>query len=256
MEAKAPLSRVPQHIAIIMDGNGRWAQRQGWPRLAGHRAGVNNIRRVLEATVQLGVPILTIYAFSTENWKRPSLEVRGLMRLFEEAFHRELPELHANGVRIRHIGEMDGVSPRLQALLREAVEVTKKNNRLILNVAFNYGGRTEIVRAVQRLIADGVKAEDVTEDLISRYVYTAGQPDPDLVIRTGGDMRQSNFLIWQANYAEYYVTPTFWPDFDGDSLYEALQTYAQRDRRFGRVHHITAADGYTDHGGNGNGAMP
>ncbi|MFN8481652.1 MAG: polyprenyl diphosphate synthase [Anaerolineae bacterium] len=246
MNGEAPLPKVPRHVAIIMDGNGRWAQRQGLPRLVGHRAGVNNIRRILEAAADFQVPILSIYAFSTENWKRPSLEVRGLMRLFEEGFHRELPELHRNGVRICHLGHMEGVSSRLQELLREAMEVTRDNKRLTLNIAFNYGGRAEIVHAVQKLMADGYRPEDVTEDLLSCYMYTAGQPDVDLVIRTGGDQRLSNFLIWQANYAEYYVTSSCWPDFGRAELYEALLTYGQRDRRFGRVHYVTAADNYTD----------
>lgn len=246
MNGQPPLFKAPRHVAIIMDGNGRWAQRQGLPRLAGHRAGVNNIRRILEAAVDFGVPILTIYAFSTENWKRPSLEVKGLMMLFEEAFHRELPELHAQGVQIRHLGMTEGVSKRLQELLNRAVEVTRHNKRLTLNVAFNYGGRAEIVAAVKRIIAEGVHPEDVTEDLISQHLDTAGLPDPDIVIRTGGDQRLSNFLIWQANYAEYYVTPTYWPDFDRAAFYEALVAFGQRDRRFGRVMHTTQADGYTD----------
>ncbi|MFN8470680.1 MAG: polyprenyl diphosphate synthase [Anaerolineae bacterium] len=246
MNGEAPLPKVPGHVAIIMDGNGRWAQRQGLPRLVGHQAGVNNIRRILEAAVDFEVPIVSIYAFSTENWNRPNLEVRGLMRLFEEGFHRELPELHRNGVRIRHLGQMEGVSSRLQELLREAMEVTRDNTSLTLNIAFNYGGRAEIVHAVQELMAAGYRPEDVTEDLLSSYMYTAGQPDVDLVIRTGGDQRLSNFLIWQTNYAEYYVTPTCWPDFGRASLYEALLTYAQRDRRFGRVHDVRAADKYTD----------
>ena len=254
MNGQPALPKVPRHVAIIMDGNGRWAQRQGLSRLAGHRAGVNNIRRVLEATVDFGVPVLTVYAFSTENWKRPSLEVRGLMRLFEEGFHRFMPELKARGVRIRHIGSNEGVSPRLQRLLAEAVDTTRDNTVLTLNIAFNYGGRAEIVDAVRRIVASGARPEDVTEDLISSYLSTAGLPDPDLVIRTGGDMRLSNFLIWQANYAEYYVTPTYWPDFDRAALYEALLAYAHRDRRFGRVHYATSADGYTDVVGLENGA--
>ncbi len=254
MDGQPTLPKVPRHVAIIMDGNGRWAQRQGLPRLAGHRAGVNNIRRVLEATVDFGVPVLTVYAFSTENWKRPSLEVRGLMRLFEEGFHRYVPELNERGVQIRHIGSSEGISPRLQRLLVDACEMTRHNSTLVLNIAFNYGGRAEIVEAVQRIIASGVRAEDVTEDLISQYLGTAGLPDPDLVIRTGGDMRLSNFLVWQANYAEYYVTSTYWPDFDRAALYQALMTYAHRDRRFGRVHYATEADGYTDMLGIENGA--
>ena len=166
--------------------------------------------------------------------------------LFEEAFHRELPELKAKGVQIRHLGMTEGVSPKLQRLLRDAVEQTRQNTRLVLNVAFNYGGRAEIVEAVKQIVAEGYRTEDITEDVISRHLGTNGLPDPDLVIRTGGDQRLSNFLIWQANYAEYYVTPKYWPDFDREELYAALRAFDERDRRFGRVHVVTAADGYTD----------
>ncbi|HLU10994.1 MAG TPA: isoprenyl transferase [Oceanobacillus sp.] len=230
-----PSDRVPKHVAIIMDGNGRWAKQRGMPRAEGHRHGVENLRRILRAAVEAGVEILTIYAFSTENWKRPKYEVEMLMRLLEMFMDRELDELHANGVQIRHIGELDGVPPRLQKRIREGLELTKNNTRLILNVAFNYGGRDEIVRAIRRIVAEGYKPEDITEELISSYLYTGGLPDPDLIIRTSGELRVSNFLIWQGSYSELYATPTFWPDFDQVEFSKALEEYACRRRRFGKT---------------------
>ncbi len=229
------LARVPNHVGIIMDGNGRWATARGMPRLMGHRSGVNNIRPVLEAAVEFGVKALTIYAFSTENWGRPPAEVGGLMKLLSETIRRQLADLHANGVQIRHSGRLAGIEPGLQNQIRHALEVTKNNQRIILNVAFNYGGRAEIIDAVRHIMQDGLRPEDLTEELFGRYLYTGGLPDPDLIIRTGGEYRLSNFLIWQAAYAEYYATPTLWPDFDRGELLRALQDYADRDRRFGRV---------------------
>lgn len=229
------LSKVPRHVAIIMDGNGRWARARGLPRLAGHRAGTNNIRRVLEGCVEAGVEVLTIYAFSTENWERPEGEVRGLMRLLEEVIQRELDELHAQGVQIRHVGWLDGVSERLQHLIHQAVDLTKENDRIILNVAFNYGGRLEIIKAVQAIVRDGIPPEELDEALFESYLTTAGLPDPDLIIRTGGEMRLSNFLLWQGAYSEIYSTTTFWPDFDEQALFDAFVDYSQRERRFGKV---------------------
>jgi undecaprenyl diphosphate synthase len=229
------LEQIPYHLGIIMDGNGRWAQQRGLPRLAGHRAGTENIRRVLTGCVEFGVKILTIYAFSTENWKRPEEEVKGLMSIFARVIDRELGELHREGVQLRHVGRLEGISDNLRAKVHQAIDLTKNNERIILNVAFNYGGRAEIVDAVRRIIRDGIRAEEVTEDLIGHYLYTTDCPDPDLIIRTSGEFRTSNFLLWQAAYAEYYVTPTYWPDFDKDELYKALLTYSQRDRRFGEV---------------------
>jgi undecaprenyl diphosphate synthase len=227
--------RVPKHVAIIMDGNGRWAKQRGLPRAEGHRHGVENLRRILRAAVEAGVEILTIYAFSTENWNRPKYEVEMLMRLLEMFMDRELDELHSNGVQIRHIGELDGVPPRLQRRIREGLELTRNNTRLILNVAFNYGGRDEIVRAVRRIVDEGYKSEEITEELISSHLYTGGLPDPDLIIRTSGEMRVSNFLIWQGSYSELYATPTFWPDFDQEEFAKALEEYACRRRRFGKT---------------------
>jgi undecaprenyl diphosphate synthase len=218
-----------------MDGNGRWAQGRGLPRLAGHQAGVDNIRRILESCVQFGVKVLTIYAFSTENWHRPPEEVNGLMGLLGLTIQRQLKDLHKNGVRILHSGRMDGISQQLQKQIRHALEVTQYNDRILLNVAFNYGGRAEILDAVRRIVADNIKPDELSEELFSKYLYTCNLPDPDLIIRTGGEWRLSNFLIWQAAYAEYYTTPTYWPDFDEEELYKALYEYNQRERRFGRV---------------------
>ncbi len=228
-------AKVPQHVAIIMDGNGRWARARGLPRLAGHRAGVDNLRRVLEACAEFGVRYLTIYAFSTENWGRPPDEVRGLMNILEDVIDRELQDLHANGVQLRHIGRLEGLAPALQEKVRSAVDLTRDNTRLVLNIAWNYGGRDEIVHAIRHMLADGVAPEDVDEDLVHRYLFTAGSPDPDLIIRTSGELRVSNFLIWQGAYAEWYVTPTYWPDFGREELLEALWEFARRERRFGRV---------------------
>jgi undecaprenyl diphosphate synthase len=230
-----PLPIVPAHVAIIMDGNGRWAQQRGLPRLAGHRAGTENIRRIIQGCVDYGVEVLTLYAFSTENWRRPDSEVRGLMAILAEVIDRETRELHKNGVRLRHIGELAALPPSLRDRVERAVHLTRENSRLTLNVAFNYGGRSEIVRAVQRIVESGIASDDVTEELIGGYLDTAGLPDPDLIIRTAGEMRLSNFLLWQAAYAEYWSTPMFWPDFGRDDLYQALSDFAGRKRRFGSL---------------------
>lgn len=228
-------TQVPYHLAIIMDGNGRWAKARGLPRLAGHRAGTENLRRILRACVRHGIKILTIYAFSTENWGRPAEEVRGLMTILEQVIERELKELHQEGVQIRHIGRAQGISPRLLKKIQQAVELTKNNDTIILNVAFNYGGRQEIIDAVRRIVRAGIDPDQIDDALFNEHLYTAGQPDPDLIIRTSGEMRVSNFLIWQGAYAELYVTPTYWPDFDDDELQKALEHYASRERRFGLI---------------------
>jgi len=225
--------RVPKHVAIIMDGNGRWARKRGLPRIAGHRAGAENLRRIINACVDFGIEVLTIYAFSTENWGRPESEVRGLMRIFARVLDQELDELHRQGVCLHHLGDLTGVAPNLQKKVHRALELTKDNNRLILNVAFNYGGRAEILHAVRQMLADGVSSDSLTESLFSSYLFTRGLPDPDLVIRTSGELRISNFLIWQAAYAEYYATPAYWPDFDREELYEAIVAFNERERRFG-----------------------
>lgn len=228
-------ARVPHHVAIIMDGNGRWAQQRGRVRLDGHRAGTENIRPILEACVEFGVKVLTLYAFSTENWSRPSDEVQGLMGIIELMLKREVKDLHKNGVQLRHIGRLEGIAPNLAGQVRDAIELTKGNDRIVLNVAFNYGGRAEIVNAVKRIIADGLAPEQITEEVFGRYLYTQDQADPDLVIRTAGEMRLSNFLIWQAAYAEYYSTPVYWPDFDRAELIRALGAFDQRVRKFGKT---------------------
>jgi undecaprenyl diphosphate synthase len=233
MAEELRLEHIPRHVAIIMDGNGRWARARGLPRLAGHRAGTENIRPILEACVEFGIDILTIWAFSTENWRRPEAEVRGLLRILQRMIRRELQELHKQGVKLRHLGRLDRLPDRLQVQVLDAIEMTKENDRIVLNVGFDYGGRAEIVQAAQRIIRDGIPATEVNEDLFSAYMYTAGQPDPDLIIRTGGELRTSGFMLWQSAYAEYYVTSTFWPDFGRAKLQEALIAFGQRDRRFG-----------------------
>lgn len=227
------LERLPRHVGIIMDGNGRWAQARGLPRSAGHKAGTENLRRVIEAAVEFGIPALTLYAFSTENWKRPPLEVEALMTLMSAALRDELGALHQNGVRIRHLGRRDGVPAVLLAGIRHAEELTRNNERLLLNIAFNYGGRADIVDAVRALLRQGTTAEAIDEKAISGALTTAGLPELDLVIRTAGEMRLSNFLIWEAAYAEYYSTAVYWPDFDREELFKALAAYASRERRYG-----------------------
>ena len=234
-EQAASGNPVPRHIGIIMDGNGRWARARGLPRAARHGAGTKNIRRVLEEAVRLGIKVLTIYAFSTENWGRPQAEVGHLMRLISQSIRNEIDQLDANGVQIRHSGRMAGVAEQLQKEILGAIERTKDNDTIVLNVAFNYGGRAEIVDAIRQIIVDGMAPADVTEELVSRYLYTAGLPDPDMIVRTGGEYRLSNFLTWQAAYAEYYATPTFWPDFDEAELRRAVAVFQGRERRFGLV---------------------
>ena len=229
--------KIPTHIGIIMDGNGRWAQARGLPRLAGHRAGTENLRRVIEACIEFGIKYLTIYAFSTENWGRPSDEVQGLLGIFEDVIDRELQELRDQGVQLRHLGRLDRLKPGFREKVLRAIEFTKSNDRLVLNIAFNYGGRDEIVCAIQAMIRDGVQAEAVTDELVSQYLFTAGVPDPDMIIRTSGELRASNFLVWQGAYSEWYFPATYWPDFDRQELLRALQEYDQRDRRYG----LTAA---------------
>lgn len=228
-----PLDRRPVHVGMIMDGNGRWARRRNLPRLAGHRQGVENLRRVLSASVELGIPIVTLYAFSSENWKRPVDEVRGLLRILDDALGKEVDELHKNGVQLRHIGDLTPLSDDLKKRIQAAVELTRNNDRLIANIAFNYGGRQEIIEAMRRIVRKGIPADAITEELVSAHLYTGDLPDADLIIRTSGEMRVSNFLLWQGAYAEYYVSPVYWPDFGKDELYKALVAYSERDRRYG-----------------------
>ncbi len=225
----------PKHVAIIMDGNGRWAASHGMSRSEGHRAGTENLRRIIEAFIRHGVRYLTLFAFSTENWRRPDYEIRALLEIVDEVIRTEVAELHREDIRLRHIGRLDRLPTELRRSICESIELTKHNSRMTLCVAFDYGGRAEIVDAVRSMIADNVKAEDVSEDLLRQYMYTNEIPDPDLIIRTSGEQRLSNFLIWQAAYAEYYTTPVYWPDFDEAEVDKALEAFGTRKRRFGKV---------------------
>jgi undecaprenyl diphosphate synthase len=225
---------LPNHVAVIMDGNGRWAEQRGLSRQEGHRAGYRNIRPVVEAVGKRGIGCLTLYAFSTENWKRPASEVSGIFRIMDEVMEMETRELHKSGIRIRHLGRLEGLTPGQQKSIRRAVKLTEHNTGLTLGLAINYGGRAEILDAVRRLISGGAPPE-LDEKAFGEYLSTAGLPDVDLVIRTGGEIRTSNFLIWQAAYSEYYFTPVLWPDFNEEELDKALETYRRRQRRFGAL---------------------
>jgi undecaprenyl diphosphate synthase len=229
------ITKIPEHIAIIMDGNGRWAEARGLPRLDGHKAGTENLRPIIQGCVEQGIKYLTIYAFSTENWGRPKDEVSGLLTILELYLDREIDELCREGVRIRHLGRLEAMPENIRKKVERSMQITCGNTRLVLNVAWNYGGRDEIVYAIQRIIKDKLSPEDITEELVSSYLFTRDCPDPDLIIRTSGEMRISNFLIWQSAYAEWYVTPTLWPDFNKDELAKAIEIYGQRDRRFGKI---------------------
>ena len=226
---------LPRHIGIIMDGNGRWARQRHLPRVAGHRAGVRAIRPVMQACHKAGVHILTLYAFSTENWQRPRTEVTALMKLFGETIDREVGELHENGVQIRVLGDRARLSISLQTKVAQAEALTANNTSAILNVAINYGGRDEIVAAIRELATSGVDLSALDEATLSQALYTGGLPDPDLIVRTAGELRISNFLLWQAAYAELYVTDTLWPDFGETAIHDALYDFSCRERRFGAV---------------------
>jgi undecaprenyl diphosphate synthase len=226
-------SKIPRHIAFILDGNGRWAEQRGQPRLEGHRAGVNNIRPILKYLNNQGVSFVTLYTFSTENWNRPQEEVNGIFHLLEGVMSKEARELHKNEVRILHIGRIEGLSPKLQKSINRAQKLTASNKGLTLVFAFNYGGRAEIIDAVRKFVTSGTPIDSLDEKSFTKYLYTADIPDVDMVIRTGGEIRTSNFLIWQAAYSEYYFTPVFWPDFNEAELEKALAAYSQRQRRFG-----------------------
>ena len=227
------INHLPSHVAIIMDGNGRWAEQRGLPRLDGHKVGVDNISRVIEYLGQYRIKYITLYGFSTENWSRPEDEVAGLLSLLAERIEQETLELHQKGVRLRHLGRFDRIPHNLQQAINRAIELTKNNTGMTLSVAFNYGGRGEILDAVRRLVADGIIPEDIDEILFNSYLYTTGLPDVDLMIRTGGELRISNFLLWQAAYSEYYFTKVLWPDFNERDIDKALLSYSQRQRRFG-----------------------
>ena len=229
-----PVEDLPRHVAIIMDGNRRWARQRNLTELDGHAAGVEAIRELLRHAVRRGVPVMTLYAFSRENWARSDEEVTGLFGLLEAAVRSETAELRAQGVRIRLLGRLDELPPATRASIEEALGATAGGERLLLNIAFNYAGRTELVDAFRRLATSGVPAEAIDEAAINASLYTAGLPDPDLVIRTGGEQRLSNFLIWQSAYAEFYTCDALWPDFGPDAFDAALLEFARRHRRFGR----------------------
>ncbi len=226
-------SSLPTHVAIVPDGNGRWAERRGMPRLLGHQAGAETTRRLIGYLLEYPIKYVTLYGFSTENWNRPTEEVQGLFQLTEEHLNRIVPELNQKGIRIYHLGRLHGLPSSLQNSITGAVELTKDNNRMVLSLAFNYGGRAEIVDAVQRLLVEHARPETVNENLFAEYLYTAGIPDVDLLVRTGDELRSSNFLIWQTAYSEYYFTKVLWPDFSRKDMDKALLSYSQRQRRFG-----------------------
>ena len=233
--ASRPAPRPPRHVAIVMDGNGRWANKRFMPRFVGHKQGVDALVRTVKACADRGIEFLTVFAFSSENWKRPEEEVSGLMGLVLVAVSKYLGKLEREGVRIRIVGDRQAVSPQVRAAWDETERRTADNDRITLSVAFNYGGRWDIVQACQRAIADGVPAEQLTEARLSQYMALSHAPDPDLFIRTGGEVRISNFLLWQVAYSELVFTDCLWPDFDEAELDRALATFAARDRRFGGV---------------------
>jgi undecaprenyl diphosphate synthase len=226
-------SLLPAHIAIVPDGNGRWAEKRGLPRLEGHREGMENMYRLVGYVDEYHIPFLTLYGFSTENWSRPEEEVFGLFSSLTEFIKRTAPDVHRRGIRINHIGRLSELPEELRQSINDAVELTKNNTGMTLNVAFNYGGRAEITDAVRRIIDDGIPSEKITEDLIENYLYTAGMPGVDLLIRTSDERRLSNFLIWQTSYSEYYFTKVLWPDFQKKDIDKALEFYRRRKRRFG-----------------------
>jgi undecaprenyl diphosphate synthase len=233
--------RLPNHVAVIMDGNGRWAAQRHLPRVEGHRAGIESVREVVEGSARLGIRVLTLYAFSVENWKRPVTEVSTLMMLLKRYLRLELNTLLRNNIRFNVIGRADELAPDVRGELKMAEEKTADNRGMLFNIALNYGGRAEIVEAARRLIASGVAADEVDEQRFGDFLYTAGQPDPDLLIRTSGEMRVSNFLLWQIAYAEIWVTDTLWPDFRKRHLLEAVLAYQKRDRRYGGIKHPAVA---------------
>lgn len=227
------ISPIPTHVAIIMDGNARWAGQRHLSRLEGHRIGTENVRRVVETFAKYKVKYLTLYAFSTENWRRSKTEVRGLMQILSRVIKSETKALHEKGVKLRHLGRLNKLPEKLQKQIRKAIDLTENNTRMTLSIAFDYGSRAEIVDAVKSIVAEGLPAAVLDEDLLSRRLYSDGLPDPDLIIRTGGEMRLSNFLLWQSAYSELYFTPVPWPEFDEEEVRKALLAYSKRERRFG-----------------------
>ncbi len=232
---KKQIERLPVHIAIVPDGNGRWAEKRGLSRLAGHQAGVKKMRSLIEYLSSLQIKYVTLYGFSTENWGRPTDEIKGLFRILVERIDQDVPKLNKRGVRVRHLGRLGELPDWLQSSVKRAVELTKGNTGLTLSLAFNYGGHVEIIDAVRRIIAEGIPPEKIDEKMFSEYLYTAGIPDVDLLIRTGDELRLSNFLLWQTAYSEYYFTDVLWPDFSKEDMDKALIDYSQRKRRFGAL---------------------
>lgn len=229
------MNNIPAHIAIIMDGNGRWAKQRKRPRLFGHNAGMKALHRTVKTASDIGVKVITVYAFSTENWKRSEEEVSGLMKLAVEYCKKEIDELDANNVHIRIIGDTSRLPQAVQDATSGACERTKNNTGLILNIALNYGGRAEIIHAVQSMMNEGMYPEEVTEESLAAHLYTAGLPEPDIMLRTGGEKRLSNFMLWQVSYSEFIFDDIWWPDFDEDALYGVIEAYQKRDRRYGGV---------------------
>lgn len=227
------ISRLPNHIAFIMDGNGRWAKKRNLPRLKGHSAGLKATRSVIKHLGEYHIKYVTLYSFSTENWNRPKKEVSGLLSILEKALKKEVKELHERGVKIRHLGHLERLPKHLSKAIIDAIELTRNNTEMTLNLAFDYGGRLEILDAVRNILADGISPQDIDEKLFSNYLYTANLPEVDLVVRTGGDLRISNFLLWQSAYSEYYFTDVLWPDFNAEELDKSLIAYSKRQRRFG-----------------------
>jgi undecaprenyl diphosphate synthase len=232
-------SKLPRHVAIIMDGNGRWAKQRGRPRIEGHRAGIKSVRAVVEASAELGISALTLYAFSSENWRRPVLEIKALMMLLVEYLKRELQELNENNIRLKTIGCIEALPPEVQEQLNLTIEQTRNNTGLILNLALNYGGQHEILDAVKKILyaiqEHKISVDALTPEIFTTYLSTADLPELDLMIRTSGEMRISNFLLWQIAYAELYITPVLWPDFRKQHFYEAIIEYQHRSRRFGKI---------------------
>src|ERR687884_86209 len=235
--------RLPAHVAVIMDGNGRWAAQRHLPRVEGHRAGIEAVRDVVETSARVGIEVLTLYAFSIENWKRPAAEISTLMMLLKRYLRSELKTLLTNDIKFRVIGRMDDLADDIQDELRAAMNRTADDTGMLFNIALNYGGRAEIVDAARRAIEAGIRPDDLDEQKFSSFLYTAGQPDPDLLIRTSGEMRVSNYLLWQIAYAEIYVTETLWPDFRRRHLLEAVVAYQKRDRRYGGIKPSPAVGG-------------
>jgi undecaprenyl diphosphate synthase len=229
---EAPL---PRHVAIIMDGNGRWAKQRGLPRLAGHREGIANAHRIVDILFDYGIKYVTLYVFSTENWKRPKEEVDGIFQILVDMADEEIDFARRKGIRLCHLGQLARLPSALRSKIQQAVDLTKGNEAMTVSLALNYGGRREIIEAIRKLKQAGISAEDMDENLFSRYLYAADIPDPDLVIRAGGEMRLSNFLLWQIAYAEFYFTPVLWPDFGRDEVDQALMAYERRHRRFGSL---------------------